>query len=107
MYKIVYLDKYILREYTLKADKEYSLMILFFRVSILKFRIRELREDNDLTQSNIADKLNIHQTTYSDYELGNLNIPAVVLNQLADFYNTSIDYLVGRTDEKKPYPKAK
>ena len=68
-------------------------------------RLRDLREDNDLKQKNLADLLKVHQTTYSDYELGNLNVPVTVLAQLADFYDTSIDYLVGRTDEIKPYPK--
>lgn len=71
----------------------------------MKYRIRDLREDRDLNQKDIAKLLHIHQTTYSDYELGNLNIPVAVLSQLADFYETSIDYLVGRTDERKPYPK--
>ncbi len=71
----------------------------------MKYRIKDLREDNDLKQRNIAEILNIHQTTYSDYELGNLNIPVSVLWRLADFYDTSIDYLVGRTNERKPYPK--
>nr|QGT51034.1 transcriptional regulator [uncultured Firmicutes bacterium] len=73
----------------------------------MKYRIRDLREDNDLNQEQVAKILHIHQTTYSDYELGNLNVPASVLDILADFYETSIDYLVGRTDEKKPYPKSK
>ena len=73
----------------------------------MKYRIRDLREDNDLSQKYIAEILHIHQTTYSDYELGNLNIPISVLCRLADFYDTSVDYLVGRTNEKKPYPKAK
>jgi len=76
-------------------------------VIILTYRIRDLREDRDLNQKDIANLLHIHQTTYSDYELGNLNIPVSVLVQLADFYNTSVDYLVGRTDETKPYPKKK
>ncbi len=71
------------------------------------YRIRDLREDRDLNQKDIANLLHIHQTTYSDYELGNLNIPISVLAQLADFYGTSIDYLVGRTDEIKPYPQKK
>lgn len=66
----------------------------------MNYRIRDLREDKDLTQTDIANLLNIHQTTYSSYELGDLNIPVSVLNKLADFYKTSIDYLVGRTDEK-------
>ena len=69
-------------------------------------RLREMREDRDLTQTALAKALNIHQTTYSDYELGNLNIPASVLSFLADFYGTSVDYLLGRTDESKPYPPA-
>ena len=67
-------------------------------------RIRNLRDDRDLTQAQLAAYLNIHQTTYSDYELGNLNIPTAVLIRLADFYETSIDYLVERTDEQHPYP---
>lgn len=68
-------------------------------------RIRNLREDRDMTQTQVAQGLSIHQTTYSDYELGNLNIPIPILDQLADLFDTSIDYLVNRTDEPKPYPK--
>ena len=67
-------------------------------------RIRNLREDRDLTQAQLAAFLNIHQTTYSDYELGSLNIPTPVLIRLADFYETSIDYLVEHTDDSRPYP---
>ena len=70
-------------------------------------KIRDLREDRDLTQKELARLLKIHQTTYSDYELGKLNIPLSVLCILADFYKTSIDYIAGRTDEIKPYPKRK
>ena len=65
-------------------------------------RLRDLREDRDLKQKDIADLLKIHQTTYSDYELNKLNIPVPVLHTLADFYNVSVDYLLGRTGEKKP-----
>ncbi len=68
-------------------------------------RLRDLREDNDLRQKNLADLLKIHQTTYSDYELGRLNIPVTSLHTLADFYNVSIDYLLCRTNTKTPYPK--
>ena len=68
-------------------------------------RLRDLREDRDLKQTALADYLQIHQTTYSDYELGKLNVPIDVLHALADYYDTSIDYLLGRTPEKKPYPK--
>lgn len=68
-------------------------------------RLRDLREDKDLKQKELAEYLRIHQTTYSDYELGRLNIPVSALHALADYYNTSVDYLLGRTPEKKPYPK--
>ena len=68
-------------------------------------RLRDLREDNDLKQQFLAELLRIHQTTYSDYELGKLNIPVAALHKLADFYNVSIDYLLGRTNTKAPYPK--
>ena len=71
----------------------------------MQLRIRDLREDADYSQKYIAEILHILQPTYSDYELGNLNVPVSVLCQLADLYNTSIDYIAGRTDEKKPYPK--
>jgi transcriptional regulator with XRE-family HTH domain len=70
-------------------------------------RIRNMREDKDMTQRQIAEYLSIHQTTYSDYELGKLNIPVQVLDKIADLFGTSIDYLVNRTDEKKPYPRPK
>ena len=68
-------------------------------------RIRNLREDRDMTQSQMAAYLSIHQTTYSDYEIGNLNIPIPILAKIADLFKTSIDYLVNRTDERKPYPR--
>ena len=67
-------------------------------------RLRDLREDKDLKQKDIADMLNIHQTTYSDYELGRLNIPVSSLHILADYYHVSTDYLLGRTNKKEPYP---
>lgn len=68
-------------------------------------RLRDLREDRDLNQKEIATYLKIHQTTYSDYELGNLNVPVAALHKLADLYGVSVDYLLGRTDVAKPYPK--
>ena len=69
--------------------------------------LRALREDKDLSQKDIADYLNVHQTTYSDYERGNLNIPVNALIRLAAYFQTSVDYLLGITDERKPYPRAK
>lgn len=68
-------------------------------------RLRDLREDKDIKQKEMAQMLNVHQTTYSDYELDRLNIPISALHILADFYNVSIDYLLGRTNVKVPYPK--
>ena len=68
-------------------------------------RLRDLREDKDLKQKDIAELLKVHQTTYSDYELGRLNIPVAAIHTLADFYNVSVDYLLGRTNTKTPYPK--
>lgn len=68
-------------------------------------RLRDLREDKDLSQKDIAELLQVHQTTYSDYELGKLNVPVAVLHKLADYYNVSIDYLLGRTKISTPYPK--
>lgn len=69
-------------------------------------RIKEIREDRSLTQSDIAKILKTTQQQYSKYELGIQIIPLEKINILADFYNTSIDYLVGRTDVRKPYPES-
>ena len=66
-------------------------------------RIKDLREDSDLTQNEIAKLLHIKQNTYSQYENGHRQIPLEMLIILARFYNTSIDYLVGETDIKKRY----
>lgn len=67
---------------------------------------QEIREDRDINQQEIAELLNTTQQQYSKYELGIQLIPIDRLNILADFYNTSIDYLVGRTDERRPYKKS-
>lgn len=68
-------------------------------------RVRDLREDRDLKQEQLADYLNCTQACYSNYENGKRDIPTEVLSALADFYGVSVDYLMGRTNEKKPYPK--
>lgn len=68
-------------------------------------RIRNLREDRDISQKEMAAYLNVAQTTYSDYELGKINIPLDTLKKLALFFGTSIDYLLGLTDESTPYPR--
>ncbi len=69
-------------------------------------RLKELREDKDLYQKDIAKYLNIDQSNYSKYELEKISIPIDTLKKLADFYHTSVDYLLYRTDERKPYPKS-
>ena len=68
-------------------------------------RIRALREDRDLLQSDIAKMLNCTQACYSNYENGHRDIPTEVLQKLADYYQVSTDYLLGRTKIKTPYPK--
>ena len=70
-----------------------------------QLRVRDLREDRDLRQKELAAYLGVHQTTYSEYELGKLNIPVSALHKLADLYGVSVDYLLGRTAVNKPYPK--
>lgn len=70
-------------------------------------RIKDLREDHDLTQRQIAEYLNIAQRTYSGYENGTRSMPIELLIKLAEYYQTSVDYLLGLTDEKKPYPHKK
>lgn len=69
-------------------------------------RLRELREDKDLYQKDIAKVLNMSQTGYSQYETGTNDIPTEILRKLADYYNMSVDYLLYRTDVRKPYPKS-
>ena len=71
----------------------------------MKTRIKELREDNDLTQKQLSEFLNISQVAYSYYELNKRSIPLELLCKLADFYNTSVDYLLYRTNKIKPYSK--
>lgn len=69
----------------------------------MQLRIRDLREDADLTQQQVADMLNVGQTTYSRYERGTVDIPLEALVTLARFYHTSVDYLLGLTNNRKPY----
>lgn len=76
------------------------------RYEIMKFEnIRSLRIDNGYTQKQIGEYLGISQNTYSQYEIGVLNYPVDVIIKLADLYNVSTDYLLGRTNQKDPYPK--
>ncbi len=70
-------------------------------------RIKDLREDKDMLQKEVAEQLNISQTNYSKYELGKINIPINTLKKMAILFNTSIDYMLGLTNETKPYPRIK
>lgn len=68
-------------------------------------RISELREDHDYKQKEIADVINVAQTTYSDYERGIVRIPVEYLIRLAQFYNVDMNYLCGVSNVKRPFPK--
>ena len=70
-------------------------------------RIKELREDRDLTQHNVASYLNVAQNSYSNYENGNRDIPLALLVQLSRFYEVNLEYLLGLTDEPTPLPPSK
>ena len=66
-------------------------------------RIRDLREDRDLNQTTVAKILGMSQTGYSKYETGENDVPTAILIKLAQYYGTSVDYILGLTDEKRPY----
>ena len=66
-------------------------------------RIRDLREDKDMTQTEMAKILKCSQRIYSNYECGDVDIPTTILIKLAEFHHTSVDYLLGLTNEKNPY----
>ena len=83
-------------------------MVMHVNIELSKFeRIRSLRLENNLTQKELANYLNVKQNTYSQYEIGILNYPLDILIKLAIYYDTSIDYLVGLTDNPDPYKRAK
>ncbi len=93
-------DKIFLEHYIINKTKEVYFMARYKR-------IRDLREDADMTQQQIADMLFINRRTYSSYEIGVHNTPPEILSDLADIHKTSVDYIMGRTDVKIPYPKSK
>lgn len=70
-------------------------------------RLRDMREDHDLSQKKLASLLSMSQTGYSKYETGENDVPTHVLLRLAELYGTSTDYLLGRTDVREPYPPSK
>ncbi|MBQ8042890.1 MAG: helix-turn-helix transcriptional regulator [Clostridia bacterium] len=71
----------------------------------METRLKNLREDHDLTQKQLSEYLNVSQVAYSYYELNRRSIPVEILDKLADYYNTSIDYLLYKTNVSTPYPK--
>ena len=78
------------------------------RTEVLRYeRIRNMRIDRGLSQEEIGKLLNIKQNTYSQYEIGILSYPLDAVVKLAEFYGTSVDYLLGLTDEETPYPRKK
>ena len=70
-------------------------------------RIKDIREDKEMKQKEVASVLNVSQTNYSKYELGKINIPIETLKKMAILFGTSVDYLLGLTNEVKPYPRIK
>ena len=70
----------------------------------MRLRIRDLREDKDLKQKEISDYLMCDQSLYSKYERLERPLPLELADKLADFYGVSVDYLIGRTNQKDPYP---
>lgn len=78
-----------------------NIFIIFLGGIVIYERIRNIREDNDLKQRDLAEYLSIDQSTYSDYENGKINIPVEMLINIADYYKVSLDYLVGRSDNSK------
>ena len=79
--------------------------VILVPVMIMRLRIRDLREDNDLKQRQVADYLVCDQSLYSKYERLERPLPLELADKLADFYGVSVDYLLGRTNAKTPYPK--
>lgn len=75
-----------------------------YEVIYLRMKIRDMREDHDMTQQQIADYLECDRSLYAKYERGERDVPLPVMVKLALFYKTSVDYLVGLTHEKQPYP---
>ena len=85
---------------------QFCLQQLYWVINLNIQRLKEIREDRDLKQGEVASVLGIKQQQYSEYEIGKRLIPINYLYDLAVFYDTSIDYLLSITDERKPYPKS-
>ena len=90
-----------------KQIPHFVVMYTYGEVFCMYENLRDLRMDKDLSQKEIANLLHCTQQAYSNYELGQRDIPTAVLIELAQLHKTSIDYLLGLTDERKPYPRKK
>lgn len=88
---------------------QYVPLYNFFEVKAMLYlkRIKELREDNDIKQQTMADYLSVSRSAYKNYENGERGIPTEILSKIADYYHTSTDFLIGRTDIKEPYQSPK
>lgn len=98
----------ILADFPLKVNSAYSAKTIIIEHTksdggdfVLYRRIRDLREDSDLTQRELGEILHCSQRVYSNYERGELDIPTEILIRLADFYGVSVDYLLNRTDNRE------
>ena len=98
---------HILGHIVLNVNRTHRPIVCYHRVINMKLRIRDLREDNDLRQQEIANVLMCDQSLYSKYERGERELPLEYAVKLADYYGVSVDYLLCRTNMKKPYPKSK
>ena len=98
----IHLD-FILTCFRLEVNNLFQVIVQYYWGDIMYRRIRDLREDNDLTQKKVAEMLGMSQTGYSKYETGENDIPTGILIKLARLYNTSIDYLLGETDNPNRY----
>ena len=96
-----------LAEMSLSEAKDRGLLYHCLEVMNLQIRVRNLREDKDITQKQMADLLCCRQRVYSNYERGEVDIPSKVWVELAKFHGTSVDYLMELTDQKEPYPERK
>ena len=85
----------------------FCVLYAFFWVRLMYLRLRDVREDCDKTQLQMAKFLGCTQQTYSRYERGDAQMSYETLCRLADYFHTSLDYLMGRTDERTPYPPSK
>ena len=96
---------YILGHIVQNVNRTICPAVFLYRVIEMLLRIRDLREDKDLKQKEVADYLMCDQSLYSKYERGERPLPLDLADKLADFYGVSVDYLLGRTNTKTPYPK--